>query len=111
MDIRHLRRHQLPNGHLHLVLGVGQRRRHRCRAHKLLPRGRHIFEQVQRVRQIVVLEIEGNGQRLRHAKFGERVQQLVQLVLLWVAQPEEAGPTLFRVLREELRGGQSSGRW
>lgn len=107
MNVRHLRRNQLPNGHLHLVLGISQRRRRPIvRTHKLLPRGRQHFEQLQRSGQIFVLEIEGNGQRLRHPELRVRVEQIAQLVLLRIAQAEHGGPALLRVLGEELRGGQ-----
>lgn len=111
MNVRHLRRHQLPNGHLHLVLGVGQRRQLRfaaVRADKLLPRGRQHLEHLQRGGQIIVLEVEGDRQRLGHPELRVRVEQLVQLALLRVAQSEQAGPALLRVLGEELRGGQTA---
>lgn len=111
MNVRHLRRHQLPNGHLHLVLGVGQRRllrRVAVRADKLLPRGGQHLEHLQCGGQIVVLEVEGDRQRLGHAELRVRVEQLVQLALLRVAQSEQAGPALLRVLGEELRGGQTA---
>lgn len=106
MDVRHLGGDQLPDGHLHLVLAVRQRHRF---ADELAPRARHLFQQLQRGGQIVVFEIEGDRQRLRHPVLGVRVEQLVQLVLLRIALAEQAGPALLRVLGEELRRGQATG--
>lgn len=100
VNVRHLGGNQLPNGRLHLYLVV----RHLGKAHKLRPRQWNVLEIVERRRQVGMVKVVGHP-RLRHSPFRVVVEQFVELVLLRIAQSEEARPALLRVLREELGRG------